>query len=86
MENLNPKNQLIEMEPGVIVEIDENGEPVNTWCNPDMYVSLQKIDKKNYDDYDGNELKFNDDGEAIGLDGVWDYPGSPYLSKEDDIY
>lgn len=36
-------------------------------------------------DYDGKELEFNDDGECIG-DDTWDYPGSPYLSEDDNIY
>lgn len=48
MKKSNPKNQLIEIEPGIIVELDENGEPINNWCNPDLYVVPQKIDKKNY--------------------------------------
>lgn len=36
-------------------------------------------------DCDGVEMEFNDDGECI-RGSVWDYPGSPYLSEEDDIY
>lgn len=51
MKKSNPKNQLIELEPGIIVELDEHSEPINTWCNPDLYVSPRRIDKKNYNNH-----------------------------------
>lgn len=37
------------------------------------------------DDDDGDELEFDEDGECIG-DDTWDYPGSPYLDDDSDIY
>lgn len=37
------------------------------------------------DDNDGDDLEFDEDGECVG-DDTWDYPGSPYLSDDDDIY
>lgn len=37
------------------------------------------------DDDDGDDLEFDEDGECVG-DNTWDYPDSPYLSDDDDIY
>jgi hypothetical protein len=56
-------------------------------------VSLIEIDNDQEDDChsqcddddDGNDLEFDEDGECVG-DDTWDYPGSPYLSDDDDIY
>lgn len=45
---------------------------------------LYKNNNNNNDD-DGDELEFDEDGECIG-DDTWDYPGSPYLDDDSDIY
>lgn len=47
--------------------------------------STEEEDDNYEDDYDGEPLRFNEDGECIG-DSTWDYPGSPYLDEDDDIY
>lgn len=39
--------------------------------------------RRHLDDYDGEEVLFNEDGECISGE-EWNYPGSPYLPDEDD--
>lgn len=55
----------------------------------DQYIIRQAQDSVNteeaYDIDDGEPLEFDEDGECVG-DSTWDYPGSPYLDEDDDIY
>lgn len=45
----------------------------------------KKRSPSNTSDFDGYTPEFNEDGECIAGE-EWDYPGSPYLSEDDDIY
>jgi hypothetical protein len=43
------------------------------------------LESSSDDDDDGDDLEFDEDGECGG-DDTWDYPCSPCLSDDDDIY